>query len=537
MDGGDPSPSPPSLVRSARPRSASPPSSAGMGASESRELRLLTLASTGDAAGLRALWKEEQSRRSSPPSSRPAPLDVDFHLPDGDCALHLAALHPTAECCEVLVDDFGCDVDERDGSGATALMFAVEARSEAVLRFLCLSTQADVDAADEGGRTALHRAAQSNQSALLRLLLRTQPRVDCQDGEGNSPLHAALLHHWRAELEAAGPGTPPQALRGLVSPAPPAASHLSGSRRHSRRVSAGEVELGVVDDLLHPQSFFPPPLDAASTPSFSRHRLSGSAAPSGVEAFRSSPPASSPATPSSRWSAGGSGREEVVVRLLAAGADPSLRNAKGQSGWALASQVGLLDLCATAVRKRERDRIGEVERSLHGLLAPAAAAPDHRLPLAVLEAIRAYDSHQRLPSPALGERRLSLSTGGGVASSTAPSPVVSSSASPQPSRRSLSLLHAATAGPAGAAAAVSSAVRVASASAPSIRQRLSASRRRRRGPSYLSVNTSEDAAAAAPHSAQAEDEAGEDDEGDEDEELQPLDGDSPSPSPLSVEAP
>ena len=315
-----------------------------MGAAESREHRLLTLASVGDAAGLRALLKEQRSTR--------APLNVDCHLEDGDCALHLAALHrDSAECAELLVEEFGCRVDEKDAHQATALMFAVDARSLAVVRFLCLSTDADVDAADADGRTALHRAAQTTQSAVLELLLRTQPALDAVDLDGNSPIMLALLEQRRE-------------ARAQVSAA------------SLRRASAGGAADGRPDVRGE-----------------ERGGTAQKAAPSAASAHGAGdlPPLAESASSSP-------GREDVLLQLLSAGASLSLENAEGQSGWSLARTVGEEELCVTAIRKRERDRRREVERAMHALVLGHDSG-GQRLPLPVLELIGEFDSHQRLPSP------------------------------------------------------------------------------------------------------------------------------------------
>ena len=389
--------------------------------SSPREHRLLTLASCGDAQGLRLLWKEEEElrrrRRGAPHAAAlSAALDVDAHAPDGDCALHLAAVvggDSGLQCVELLVEQFGCAVDAREASGCTALMLAVEARQESVVRFLCLSTDADVDAQDAQGRTALHRAALSPHSTLLGLLLRTRCAVDVQDCDGQSPLLLALLEQRKEDRAAA------------------ASSSASHSRRDSRSAAptvegGGDGVVAVADPssvaASHPFPF--------STPQRGRLSLSGSPSPPrspGAPSPPASPSSSSVVSSHSRASSSlslssaspcpsvSAGRSDVLVRLLQAGADLSLTNRVAESGWSLAQQVGVVELCVTAVRKRERDRCRQVELALHDAALqqttqPAAASPSSsqpplppsipplpRLPLAVLDIIRAYDSHQLVP--------------------------------------------------------------------------------------------------------------------------------------------
>ena len=471
---------------------------------------MLTLASLGDAAGLKALWLEEEQLRRRGRGQRgggaggggggggvvgsatlvgagagagAAALDVNAHAPDGDAALHLAAVvggARGAECVELLVEQFGCCVDERDASGCTALMFAVSARQEAVVRYLCLSTDASVDAADEQGRTALHVAALSVHSDLLTLLLRTRCAVDVQDEDGNTPLLLALLEQ-RKEDRAAAPHF------GHTSASPSSSAYrsraLSRSLGHSRTASAD------VDEAA-PAAVLPAYQSPLCTPPRGRLSLSASSSspPLPLRPTRSSAAPSAPPSPSSMSTSPTStsssshsraaplspvsaGREDVLVRLLQAGADLCHTNRVGESGWALAAAVGLLDLCVTAIRKRERDRSREVERALHEVAiqhswhspqadiaaeraatppslpssAPPLPLPLPRLPLGVLELIRAYDSHQliQLPAP-LDDQPSLLLPRSAPQTADAASPAVSSASAAISSLTSLAAQATAT---------------------------------------------------------------------------------------------
>lgn len=85
--------------------------------------------------------------------------------------------------------DAGADVDARNASGSTALMYAVEtapARHPAAPEFL-LAAGAEIDAADGEGNTALMRAALAGKWAALDLLTARGASLDAANHHGLTP--------------------------------------------------------------------------------------------------------------------------------------------------------------------------------------------------------------------------------------------------------------------------------------------------------------------------------------------------------------
>jgi uncharacterized protein len=92
----------------------------------------------------------------------------------------------------------GCDVNETDRDGRTALHHAVIAGSKEMVDTL-LQHGASIDAADKQGWTALHFAAQQFEVEIARALLGAGATVDPEDENGNTPL-------WRAVFTSQGRG-------------------------------------------------------------------------------------------------------------------------------------------------------------------------------------------------------------------------------------------------------------------------------------------------------------------------------------------
>ncbi|MBF0623395.1 MAG: ankyrin repeat domain-containing protein [Magnetococcales bacterium] len=86
--------------------------------------------------------------------------------------------------------DQGADPNARDGTGATALHFAVRRDRMAVIRLL-LERGARTDLALVSGHTPLHLAVRKNLLPAARLLLDHQAPVNAPDRGGRTPLHHA----------------------------------------------------------------------------------------------------------------------------------------------------------------------------------------------------------------------------------------------------------------------------------------------------------------------------------------------------------
>ena len=82
-------------------------------------------------------------------------------------------------------------LDAVDGTGRTALMYAVEGGHDEIVEML-LAAGAGVDRQDQSGETALHLAARHGRMAAARLLLQAGADFALRDAEGRSALYRAI---------------------------------------------------------------------------------------------------------------------------------------------------------------------------------------------------------------------------------------------------------------------------------------------------------------------------------------------------------
>ena len=85
----------------------------------------------------------------------------------------------------------GRDLDAADGTGRTALAYAVEGGHDEIVEML-LAAGASVDRQDQSGQTALHLAARHGRTAAARLLLQAGADFGLRDAEGRTPLYRAI---------------------------------------------------------------------------------------------------------------------------------------------------------------------------------------------------------------------------------------------------------------------------------------------------------------------------------------------------------
>jgi len=83
------------------------------------------------------------------------------------------------------------DLDAADGTGRTALMYAVEGGHDEIVGML-LAAGAIVDRQNQSGETALHLAARHGRTAAARLLLQAGADLGLRDAEGRTPLYRAI---------------------------------------------------------------------------------------------------------------------------------------------------------------------------------------------------------------------------------------------------------------------------------------------------------------------------------------------------------
>lgn len=98
----------------------------------------------------------------------PKPTWSRTHAP-WEPLLHTAAKKGDCEILEMLLEH-NADINERNGSGMTALHLAIECQQEDVIMLL-LRNGVDVNAADNQGRTALSMSVNNSCEAGVRLFL------------------------------------------------------------------------------------------------------------------------------------------------------------------------------------------------------------------------------------------------------------------------------------------------------------------------------------------------------------------------------
>ncbi len=121
---------------------------------------------------------------------------------DLSSALHMAVALPDPEVLDWLLAE-RLDVNARTRAGETPLIWAAQApededadprHAEWALRDArtLIAAGAEIDVADEKGRTALHYAAETGSEAMIALLLLAGADVGVLDGQGDTPLHLAV---------------------------------------------------------------------------------------------------------------------------------------------------------------------------------------------------------------------------------------------------------------------------------------------------------------------------------------------------------
>ena len=83
------------------------------------------------------------------------------------------------------------DLDAADGTGRTALMYAVEGGHDEIVEML-LAAGASPDRQSQSGETAIHLAARHGWTASARLLLQAGADFALRDAEGRTPLYRAI---------------------------------------------------------------------------------------------------------------------------------------------------------------------------------------------------------------------------------------------------------------------------------------------------------------------------------------------------------
>jgi len=107
-------------------------------------------------------------------------------------ALHCASYFGIVEAVAALIGGEGCDINQSDCMGFTALMWAARQGSEEVVKLLLARNDINADKPDKDGITPLWRASDNGHEGVVKLLLaRNHIDADKPDNYGRSPL-------WRA---------------------------------------------------------------------------------------------------------------------------------------------------------------------------------------------------------------------------------------------------------------------------------------------------------------------------------------------------
>ncbi|KAK4088766.1 hypothetical protein PCL_02957 [Purpureocillium lilacinum] len=111
----------------------------------------------------------------------------------GWTALMIAASVADSEPILTLLLQRGADVNEKNGSGQTALHFVASKKNMDVARLLLAAKPpASTRVRDRRGQYPIHRAAAVGSVPMTTLLLRNRSPLNPTDGEGFTPLHHAV---------------------------------------------------------------------------------------------------------------------------------------------------------------------------------------------------------------------------------------------------------------------------------------------------------------------------------------------------------
>jgi TonB family protein len=156
------------------------------------------------------------------------------------------------QCVRDLVAGAAPDPDAADGTGWTALMYAVEAGHDGIVEML-LAAGASLDRRNPSGETALHLAARHGRTASARLLLQAGADFALRDTEGRTPLYRAIekrradvIEMLQAAAAAKGKGPISQAPLGSLEQALPPTIVESTPAPYTESALAQKIEGTVV---------------------------------------------------------------------------------------------------------------------------------------------------------------------------------------------------------------------------------------------------------------------------------------------------
>lgn len=337
---------------------------------------------TGDAANVREILRNDPSTMNARDEGRTrdypihtaaaggsveiarllleAGAAIEAEDADGSTPLHCAALARKEDMVRFLLER-GADVNRRDKNGAYSLSFAASAGDSAIVRLLLdrgadlnyinrqnlgllhmacsrgmwwfadrlIANGDDINQASAQGTTPLHLAAQGRRPEHVRELLARGARVDVVDEHGSTPLHGscwsdqtgcmqALLEHGADPNAADSVGLTPLVLAARSSNPEMVRTLLAAGAKTDVVDRLGRTPLQSAVDQGNAESVAML-LDAGAGLTYQDpHGYNNTLLHLAAEY----------------------GYADVVRRLLAAGADPGVRNAAGRTPLELARQYG-----------------------------------------------------------------------------------------------------------------------------------------------------------------------------------------------------
>ncbi|POR35407.1 Ankyrin repeat domain containing protein [Tolypocladium paradoxum] len=122
-----------------------------------------------------------------------ASFDPDIQDASGWTPLMISASVPDSEPVLRVLLQRGADINEKNGSGQTALHFVASKKNMDIARLL-LGTKppASTRVRDRRGQYPIHRAAAVGSAPMINLLLKNRSPLNPTDNEGYTPLHHAV---------------------------------------------------------------------------------------------------------------------------------------------------------------------------------------------------------------------------------------------------------------------------------------------------------------------------------------------------------
>ncbi|RSL60417.1 hypothetical protein CEP53_005440 [Fusarium sp. AF-6] len=126
---------------------------------------------------------------------------------DGWTSIRAATEHKRLDVIEVLLNENPANINVADNKGETSLHVA-SGKGYVAIMHLLLEKGADIEKPDKDGETPLHCASRNGRDETARLLMQKQANVDKTDDKGETPLHAAAREGYRGVVSTLLEGNP-----------------------------------------------------------------------------------------------------------------------------------------------------------------------------------------------------------------------------------------------------------------------------------------------------------------------------------------